>query len=169
MTVSELEVSAHSAHELTRTYDNRTPGCDGEAKANSGRFAYCIPCQVRRGTAYPDGTLIRGPIPNAPGTRSGRKRKTPAKVSSQDFLAVSPVPASHNGKVGAYEAKAAALVAAARELDAALEAYKAAKPALEQAKERWREALQGFNGKPATSDDVSEIPPEPAPQFAGLA
>jgi len=135
--IAEAEAS-FPAHELTRSFDCRTPGCDGEAKAKSGRFAYCVSCQVRRGTALPDGTPIIGrPIPNAPGSRVGGKRpKRPPRAREGGH----PTPKART--TGLYEARASVLLRAARELDQALEAYRAAKPALEEAVRGYRSAVK---------------------------
>ena len=54
--------AALSAQQLTTTYNCRTPGCSGEAKAKNGRHAYTTACRVQRGTALPDGTPIPGKI-----------------------------------------------------------------------------------------------------------
>jgi hypothetical protein len=47
-------VPAIPAHELTTTYDCKTPGCNGEARSRTGRHAYCQACRIARGTALPD-------------------------------------------------------------------------------------------------------------------
>lgn len=106
----------------------RTPGCPGEAKAKAGRHAFCVDCQVKRGTRRPDGSVISGRLPTSPGSRTNRDRAT---------------------AYGAYEAKALELVTAGRALDAAIVAHEAARErwleaeaALPQALEAWRETLE---------------------------
>jgi hypothetical protein len=129
-----------SAHEATKTYLCKSPGCENEAKTWSGRHAYCKTCQIRRGTAQSDGSAIQGRIPSAPGSRSGR-----------NF----PVE-------GHFEAKVMRLVGSARELDFWLERYGEARPALEQAIKGWHEALQAFSkALPPKLSVALELPPLP--------
>ena len=130
------------AHEATKTYLCKTRGCTNEAKAANGRQAYCTPCQVRRGTARPDGTVIQGRIPSAPGSRSGR-----GQAAAQ----------------GPFEAKTMELIGAARELDFWLERYREAKPALEQAVRKWREVVEQFGTMtaPAVSGQAVGVADDP--------
>jgi hypothetical protein len=44
-------VTTLSAHDVTKTYDCKTPGCDGEARTKTGRHAYCTP--IARCAAMP--------------------------------------------------------------------------------------------------------------------
>lgn len=104
------------AHDVTVIFDCRTPGCEGEARAKSGRNAYCLPCRVTRGTALPDGT----PIEAKRQVTSRRRRDRP---------------------LGPFEERAAELLDAARSLDLAVERYRLARPALEQAVTAWKTAL----------------------------
>ena len=126
-----------SGDEAIRTYPCRTEGCAGEAKANSGRCAYCLDCMVRRGTAYADGRLVKGPVPSAPGSKAKPKRASRPRASQKP--AAGP-PSSLNGS-GPYETKAVTLIEAGRELDEALERYRAAKG-------RWREAIVALTKAP---------------------
>lgn len=106
------------AHDVTKTYDCKTPGCTGEAKSATGRHAYCLHCRVVRGTALPDGTPLPGTLEGAPSRR--RKGKP----------------------LGPFEERALVLLAAARGLDLAIMRWRLAKPALDQAVQAWREALE---------------------------
>jgi hypothetical protein len=109
-------VAATSAHELTQSYDCKTPGCTGEASSRTGRHAYCLTCRVARGTALPDGT----PIEAKPHVISRRRQGKPT---------------------GPFETSVLELLDAARHLDLAVERYKLAGPALEQAIAAWRDVL----------------------------
>lgn len=130
-----------SGHELAKTYNCRTPGCDGEARATGGRHAYCERCQIRRGTRRPDGAMIQGRIPTAPGSRSARDGEQAQ---------------------GPFETQALTLVGAGRAIDFWAERYREAKPALEEAIREWRETLKGVAelkfGVPETPAGDDRVP-----------
>lgn len=106
-----------SAHDLSQTFDCKTPGCAGSARSRTGRHAYCLPCRVRRGTALPDGTPIE-----ATSKALSRRRKDKA--------------------IGPFEHRALALVEAGRNLDLQVERYRLARPGLEQAAAAWCEIVE---------------------------
>lgn len=124
-------MAATDAHDVTKTYDCKTPGCTGEARSKTGRHAYCLPCRVARGTALPDGSPIESNRPIV-----SRRRKAHPQ--------------------GPFEERALVVLDAARHLDLAVERYKLARPALEQAVTAWRGAIaqlpttieQSKNGAP---------------------
>lgn len=109
-------MAAVDAHDVTKTYDCKTPGCTGEAASKTGRHAYCLPCRVNRGTALPDGT----PIETQSHVVSPRRKIEP---------------------LGPFEERALVVLDAARHLDLAVERYKLARPALDQAVTAWRGAI----------------------------
>jgi hypothetical protein len=119
-----------SGHEVAKTFDCKTPGCTGEARARGGRHAYCVHCQIRRGTRRPDGSVIYEAIPTSPGSRHVR-----------DLF--------RGDGCGPFEQKGIDVVAAAREVDAiiaqilqAQETISAAKARLPEAVRLWRETLE---------------------------
>jgi hypothetical protein len=114
-------VAVVSAQELVKTFNCKTPGCEGEARSSTGRHAYCLTCRVHRGTALPDGTPIEAQRPRTPG--SGKRREA-------------------KGAHGPFESAALELAVAGRSLDFAIAQYQLAKPALKLAAEAWREALE---------------------------
>jgi hypothetical protein len=57
-------------HDVAATHDCRTPHCTGEARSSVGRYAYCTPCQINRGTANPDGTS-KSTSPRMPQSTNG--------------------------------------------------------------------------------------------------
>jgi hypothetical protein len=109
-------VEVVSGHELAKTYDCKTPGCTGEARAKTGRHAYCDACRIARGTALPDGSPIESKIHVTSGRKKGRA-------------------------AGPFEERVYGLLDAARSLDLQVERYRLARPALEQAVAAWRAAL----------------------------
>jgi hypothetical protein len=126
-------MSTVKAEKLAKTFDCKSPGCDGTARSQTGRHAYCDRCRVARGTALPDGT----PIEAKPQIISRRRK----------------------GKtLGPFEARVILLLDAAREVDLMVARYKAARPALEQALGAWRAALASVNAseQAATASVVAE-------------
>lgn len=126
------------AGEIVKRYDCRTPGCQGEAKAPTGRNAFCLECRVRRGTALPDGTPLKtGGGQNAKATtKPATPRLDPPRVSDSPM----PVVETANGR-GRFESQAIQLVEAGRAVDEVLSRYAAIRPELEAALRVWREAL----------------------------
>ena len=110
-----------SVDELAKTFNCKTPGCDGEARAPNGRHAYCRDCQIRRGTRREDGSFVAGRIPTAPGSRSSRNRV-----------------AVH----GPFEARAMELVTAARMLDSVIARQKMLRIELREAVAAWRDVIE---------------------------
>jgi hypothetical protein len=119
-----------SGHEIAKSFDCRTPGCPNEARSRSGRHAYCVDCQIRRGTRRADGSFISEAIPLAPGSRHVR-----------DLF--------RGDGVGPFEKSSIEVVAAAREVDALVaqivagqESIRDAKARLPEAVRLWRETLE---------------------------
>jgi hypothetical protein len=130
-----------SGHELAKTHFCRTPGCPNEARSRSGRHAYCVDCQIRRGTRRADGSFISEAIPLAPGSRHVR-----------DLF--------RGDGCGPFEKGAIEIVAAGREVDAliaqiiqAQETIRDAKSRIPAAVQLWRETLE----RVATTDVRSTL------------
>jgi hypothetical protein len=117
-----------SAHDAAREHADReqsrhpckTPGCKGRAAHTVGRHSYCTQCQIRRGTRRPDGSLVSGRIPTAPGSRTSRNRLD-----------------AH----GPIEERVMELVAAARQLDSVLQRQASLRGELREASAAWHRAL----------------------------
>jgi hypothetical protein len=109
-----------SAHDMTKTHFCKTPDCENQAKADVGRYSYCTPCQVKRGTARADGS----PIGNTQTTGNSNRPAAAATREASD---------SHVGRLRAAMAAAQRLDRAevkardaGRELAAARTAHKEA-------------------------------------------
>jgi hypothetical protein len=114
--VATTEVNAQDA---MRSHFCKTPDCTNQAKSEFGRYAYCTPCQIKRGTARADGS----PIGNAPSTGNSHRPVATTREASD----------SHVGRLRAAMAAAQRLDRAetkareaGRELAAARTAHKEA-------------------------------------------
>lgn len=55
------------------TFPCHTEGCDGRATSLAGRYAYCVDCQVERGTRSADGTVRWSPRHDGPDVQLRRR------------------------------------------------------------------------------------------------
>ncbi len=128
-----------SADKLGETLLCLTPGCKGEAQAKTGRRAFCLECRVRRGTAWPDGTVRNGG--GGRRDKAHQQRQADGRFAPSPTTTPEPAGTSANG-VGIYERRALELVSAARTVDAALAVYGSAKLALDEALKAFGEARE---------------------------
>src|SRR5947209_8413379 len=123
-----------SGHELTRSYDCRTPGCTGVATAATGRNAYCRVCRMARGTLTPEGKPLK----------FASHPPAPPAIKENEGGSESDMPPDADDKddgLGVFEERALVLLNTAREVDEAVEQFREARPRLERAVAAWRAAL----------------------------
>jgi hypothetical protein len=123
-----------SGHELTRTYDCRTPSCTGEATAATGRNAYRRLCRMARGTLTPEGKPLKSA--NHPPARPAIEENEAGSESDMQTAAD-----DMDEGPGLFEERALVLFDTACEVDEAVEQFREARPRLERAVAAWRAAL----------------------------
>lgn len=136
-----------NGHDLARTFDCKTASCTGAARSRVGRHAYCVECQVRRGTRTVDGGVPDAekarraalPSPQLPTPTS----PTTGGSASGNLSAIMPRPAPRaNVADGSLAQHAAQILPAAKRLDAALARRRAAKDEAERALADFKDALE---------------------------